>query len=63
MPHSRDPPGDPGNNRRRQGDQVVAPGSTGRGVLVDEDHWRLWQDAGVERPDDVAAGVGGVVLS
>jgi hypothetical protein len=28
-------------------------------VLVEEDHRRLWKDADVEQPDDVAAGVGG----
>ena len=39
---SRNPPGDAGNNPcRRQGDQVVAPGSTGRGRLVEDDHRRL----------------------
>jgi hypothetical protein len=43
----------------QQGDQVVAPGSTERGVLVEENHRRLWKDADVEQPDDVAAGVGG----
>jgi hypothetical protein len=39
------PPRDSRNNPcSRQGDQVVAPGSTGRGVLVEEDHRRLCQD-------------------
>ena len=34
----RDPPGDAGNNPcRRQGDQVVAPGSTGRRLLIEDD--------------------------
>ena len=28
-------------------------------MLVEEDHRRLWKDADVEQPDDVAAGVGG----
>jgi hypothetical protein len=33
------PRGDAGNNPcSRQGDQVVAPGSTGRGLLVEDDH-------------------------
>jgi len=36
---SRGPPGDAGNNPcRRQGDRVVAPGSTGRRLLVEDDH-------------------------
>jgi hypothetical protein len=62
---SRDSRGDAGNNPlRRQGDQIVAPGSTGRRLLVEDDHWRLRQDADIEQPDCVAAGVGGpVVLS
>jgi hypothetical protein len=44
---------------RRQADQVVAPGSTGRRLLVEDDHWRLRQDADIEQPDGVAGGVGG----
>jgi hypothetical protein len=38
---SRGPCGDAGNNPcRRQGDQVVAPSSTGRRLLLRDDHWR-----------------------
>ena len=44
---------------RPPGDQVVAPGSTGRRLLVEDDHWRVRQDADIEQPDCVAAGVGG----
>ena len=41
-----------------QGDQVVAPGSTGRRLLVEDDHGAS-RDADIEQPDGVAAGVGG----
>jgi hypothetical protein len=54
---SRGPCGDAGNNPcRRQADQVVAPGSTGRRLLVEDDHWRLRQDADIEQPDCVGGG-------
>jgi hypothetical protein len=56
---SRGPCGDSRNNPcRRQADQVVAPSSTGRRLLVEDDHWRLRQDADIEQPERVAAGVG-----
>jgi hypothetical protein len=54
------PRGDAGNNPcSRQGHQVVAPGSTGRRLLVGDDRWRHRQDADIEQPDCVAGGVGG----
>jgi hypothetical protein len=50
------PRGAAGNNPcSRQGDPVVASGSTGRRLLVEDDHWRLRQDADVGQPDGVAA--------
>ena len=43
-----------------QADRVVAPGSTGRRrLVVEDDYWRLRQDADIEQPDCMAAGVGG----
>jgi len=59
----RDSPGPSSDTRnnpcRRQGDRVVASGSTGRRLLVEDDPWRLRRDADIEQPDCVGGGVGG----
>jgi hypothetical protein len=61
---SRHPPGDAGNNLcRRQGDPVVAPTSTARGVLAQNDRGDVGLDgppgADVEQPEYDAGGLGG----
>jgi hypothetical protein len=56
---SCDPRADAGNNPcSRQGDQVVAPGSTGRRLLVEET-MAPPPGADIEQPGCLAAGVGG----
>jgi hypothetical protein len=57
---SRGPCGDAGDNPcRRQGDQVVAPGWTGRRLLVDDDHGASGGRRYRGSPYWVAGGVGG----
>jgi hypothetical protein len=57
---SRGPCGDAGNNPcRRQGDQVVAPTSSGRWLVVEDDHGGSRGRRYRGSPDRVAGGVGG----